>query len=155
MLARCRPGRSTPTRRPRPGFVTLALALAIGLAFPSSAFAASVAFRAALNGDNMVPPTASSASGYVQATYDTQTRKLTWTGTVDGLSSKITRIAFHGPASPAATSGVAQRIRSLSGGSTTLSDAEAAELIGGYWNITVHTRSHPEGEVRGQVVRGE
>jgi sigma54-dependent transcription regulator len=131
------------------------IALAIGLAFSSPAFAASVAFRAELNGDNMVPPTASSASGYVHVTYDTQSRKLAWTGTYSGLSSKITRIAFHGPAGPAAAAGVAQRIRSLSDGSTTLSDAEAAELIGGYWNITIHTRGHPEGEIRGQVVRGE
>ena len=103
----------------------------------------------------MVPPTASSASGYVRATYDTQSRKLAWTGTYSGLASKITRIAFHGPAGPAAAAGVAQRIRSLSGGSTVLSDAEAVELIGGYWNITIHTRTHPEGEIRGQVVRGE
>jgi hypothetical protein len=48
-----------------------------------------------------------------------------------------------------------QPIKSLSGGSTTLSKTEAADLFGGYWNITIHTRSHPEGEVRGQVVRGE
>ena len=153
MPSRWRPGQSTRRSRLRRGLVTVALTL--GLAYPCSAFAASVAFRVALNGANMVPPTASAASGYVRATYDTQSRTLTWTGTVAGLSSKVTRIAFHGPASPAATAGVAQRIRSLSGGSTTLSDAEAAELIGGYWNITVHTRSHPEGEIRGQVVRGE
>ena len=152
MPSRWRPGRSTRSRRLRRGLVTVALAI---VAVPWPAFAASVAFRADLNGANMVPPTASAASGYVQATYDTQSGMLTWTGTVAGLSSKIARIAFHGPASPAATAGVAQRIRSLSGGSATLSDAEAAELIGGYWNITVHTRSHPEGEIRGQVVRGE
>jgi hypothetical protein len=129
--------------------------VALGIALPWPAFAASVAFRVELDGANMVPPTASSASGYVHATYDTQSRKLAWTGTYSGLSSKITRIAFHGPAGPATAAGDAQRIRSLSGGSTTLSDAEAAELIGGYWNITIHTRSHPEGEIRGQVVRGE
>jgi CHRD domain len=153
MPSRLRSGKSTRSRRLRSGLVSVALA--IGLTFPWSAFAASVAFRAELTGPNMVPPTASAASGYVHAIYDTLSRRLTWTGTVEGLSSKVTRIAFHGPASPAATAGVAQRIRSLSGGSTTLSDAEAAELIGGYWNITVHTRSHPEGEIRGQVVRGE
>ena len=132
-----------------------AVALAIGFAFPSTAFASTIAFRAELTGAGMVPPTGSGATGYVRATYDTQSRKLTWTGDYSGLSSKITRIAFHGPAGPAATAGVAQRIRSLSSGSTTLSDAEAAELIGGYWNITIHTRSHPEGEIRGQVARGE
>ena len=145
--------RSSRSNRLRSELATITLA--IGLALPSSAFAASVAFRVELDGANMVPSTASSASGYVHATYDTQSRKLAWTGTYSGLSSKITRIAFHGPAGPAATAGVAQRIRSLSGGSTTLSDAEAAELIGGYWNITIHTRSHPKGEIRGQAVRGE
>ena len=147
------PAISTRSRCLRAEFVTVALA--ISLAFPFSAFAASVAFRAELKGANMVPPTASSATGYVRATYDTQSRKLAWTGAVDGLSSKITRIAFHGPAGPAAAAGIVQRIGSLSGGSTTLSDAEAAQLIGGYWNITIHTRSQPEGEIRGQVVRGE
>lgn len=103
----------------------------------------------------MVPPTASSASGYVHATYDTQSRRLVWSGSYSGLTSKVTRIAFHGPAGPAATAGVVQRIRSLSGGSTTLSDTEGAELVGGYWSIVVHTRRHPAGEIRGQVVRGE
>lgn len=132
-----------------------AVALVFGLAVPGSAFAASIAFRAELKGANMVPPTASGASGYVHATFDTQSRTLTWTGAASGLSSKITRIAFHGPAGPATAAGVVQRIRRLSGGSTTLSDAEAAELIGGYWSIIVHTRSHPAGEIRGQVVRGE
>ena len=153
MPSRLSPGRSTRSSWLRTELV--AVALAIGLAFPSSAFASSVAFRAELKGANMVPPTSSSASGYVRASYDPQSRELTWTGTVAGLSSKITRIAFHGPASPAAAAGVTQRIRSLSSGSATLSDAEAAELVGGYWNITIHTRSHPEGEIRGQVVRGE
>ena len=132
-----------------------AVALAIALAFPLPAFAATVTFRAALQGANMVPPTESAASGYVRATYDTQSRELAWTGDYSGLSSKITQIAFHGPASPAATAGVVQRVRRLSAGSTKLSDAEAAELVGGYWNITIHTRSHPAGEIRGQLVRGE
>ena len=140
-------------RRLRIEFV--ALALAIGLAVPSSASAASVAFRVELKGANMVPPTTSSATGYVRATYDTQTRKLEWGGTYSGLSSKVTRIAFHGPAGPATSAGIVQRIGSLSGGSATLSDTEAADLIGGYWSIIVHTRSLPDGEIRGQVVRGE
>jgi CHRD domain-containing protein len=129
--------------------------LAVCLAVPVSASASTVAFRADLKGANMVPPTASSASGYVRATYDTATRRLSWTGSQSGLSSKITHIDFHGPAGPAEAAGVVQPINSLSEGSTTLSDAEAAGLIGGYWSLIIHTRSHPEGEIRGQVYRGE
>ena len=146
-------GTSTRSNFLRTGLA--AVALAISFAFPSTAFASTIAFRAELKGAGMVPPTGSGATGYVHATYDTQSRKLTWTGDYSGLSSKVTRIAFHGPAGPATAAGVAQRIRSLSSGSTTLSDAEAADLIGGYWNITIHTRSHPEGEIRGQMARGE
>ena len=153
MPSRSNLGTSTRSNFLRAGLA--AVALAISFAFPSIAFASTIAFRVELKGAGMVPPTGSGATGYVHATYDTQSRKLTWTGDYSGLSSKVTRIAFHGPAGPAATAGVAQRIRSLSSGSTTLSDAEAAELIGGYWNITIHTRSHPDGEIRGQVERGE
>ncbi len=145
----------TSTRSKFLGGGLVAVALAIGFTFPWTAFASTIAFRVELKAAGMVPPTGSGATGYVHATYDMQSRKLTWTGDYSGLSSKITRIAFHGPASPAATAGIVQRIRSLSSGSTTLSDAEAADLIGGYWNITIHTRSHPEGEIRGQMTRGE
>jgi hypothetical protein len=140
-------------RRTRGALATIALA--IGVAAPISAFGSTAVFRADLKGSNMVPPIASVGSGYVRATYDTVSRKFFWSGTQSGLSSKITHIDFHGPASPAKTAGVVPPIKSLSGGSTTLSEAEAADLIGGYWNITIHTRSHPEGEIRGQVIRGE
>jgi hypothetical protein len=131
------------------------VAFAIVLILPTSACAAMLALRADLDGANMVPATASSGAGYVRATYDTATRRLSWSGSYSGLSSKVTRIAFHGPAGPAATAGITQRIRSLAAGSATLSEAEAADLIGGYWSIIVHTRSHPAGEIRGQVLRGE
>jgi CHRD domain-containing protein len=134
---------------------TAALMLATTFAASPPALAASISFRAELNGENMVPRTDSAAEGYVRATYDTQSRRLSWSGAYSGLSSKVTRIAFHGPTTPAAAAGMVQRIGSLSAGSTTLSDAEAAQLIGGYWNITIQTRSHPGGEIRGQVVRGE
>jgi hypothetical protein len=88
----------------------------------------------------MVPATASAATGYVRATYETTSRRLAWRGSHSGLSSKITSMAFHGPASPAERAGVARTMESLASGSATLSDAEAADLVGGYWNITIHTR---------------
>jgi hypothetical protein len=136
-------------------FMLASVALAAGLAVAPPASASTIAFRVALKGAYMVPATESPATGYVRATYETTTRRLAWSGSHSGLSSKITSIAFHGPAGPAETAGVVHRIESLGGGSTTLSDAEAADLIGGYWNITIHTRAHPEGEIRGQVMRGE
>ena len=132
-----------------------AVALAGATFFPLRAVAASVTFRAELKGAHVVPSTASSAVGFLHATYDTESRVLTWTGTHSGLSSKVTRIAFHGPASPNETAGIVESIRRLSGGSAILSEQEAADLIGGYWNITIHTRAHDDGEIRGQLLRGE
>jgi hypothetical protein len=121
----------------------------------TGAFAASVSFRAELNGANVVPPIQTSARGYLDATYDTVTRRLSWTGTQSGLSSKITGIHFHGPARPNKTAEVAKSVESLAGGSAALSEAQAADLIAGTWYIDIPTRAHPEGEIRGQVVRGE
>jgi hypothetical protein len=135
------------------GFV--AVALTLGYPFTPPARAASVSFRAELKAANVVPPREGDARGYLQASYDTVTRRLSWSGTHSDLSSKITGIHFHGPSSPNATAGVVQRIRSLSNGSATLSDREAVELIAGSWYVDVHTRAHPEGEIRGQIGRGE
>jgi CHRD domain-containing protein len=121
----------------------------------TSAFAASISFRAELNGANVVPPIHTPARDYLDATYNTVTRRLSWTGTQSGLSSKITAVHFHAPACPNKTAAVAKSIESLGGGSAALSEAEAADLIAGTWYIDIHTRAHPEGEIRGQVMRGE
>jgi len=145
--------RSVEISHLRAGLVTVALAAGLALAAP--AFAASVTFRAELKGANVVPPTASSASGYLNATYDTQSRRLTWTGSHSDLSSRVRGIHFHGPARPNENAGSVQGIESLSKGSATLSEAEAADLIAGYWYVDVHTRAHPQGEIRGQVMRGK
>jgi hypothetical protein len=141
----------------RPGlFCTRLAAIAfVAQLAATGAFASSVSFRAELNGANVVPPIQTSARGYLDATYDTVTRRLSWTGTQSGLSSKITGIHFHAPARPNKTAGVAKSIESLAGGSAALSEAQAADLIAGTWYIDIHTRAHPEGEIRGQVMRGE
>jgi len=129
--------------------------LAVSISVASYGYASTVTFRAELKGANMVPPNESSARGYLNASYDTLSRRLTWTGTQSGLSSRITGIHFHAPASPNKTSGIVQPIESLSEGSATLSEAHAADLVGGYWYVDIHTRAHPQGEIRGQMMRGE
>jgi hypothetical protein len=128
---------------------------AVSIALASYGYASTVTFRAELKGANVVPPNESSARGYLNASYDTVSRRLTWTGTQSALSSKITGIHFHAPASPNKTAGIVETIESLSEGSTTLSEAHAADLIGGYWYVDIHTRAHPQGEIRGQMMRGE
>lgn len=141
--------------RPSVACACLALAFAASLVSHSETFAASISLRAEIKGANVVPPNDAGATGYLAATFDTVTRKLSWTGAHSGLSSKIRGIHFHGPAGPNETAGIEQTIRSLSGGSATLTDKEAADLIAGDWYVDVHTKSYQRGEIRGQLVRGE
>ena len=38
-------------------------------------------------------------------------------------------------------------------GSTTITDAQAKDLMDGRWYFNLHTRANPDGEIRGQIVR--
>jgi hypothetical protein len=140
--------------RPRAAHLCLAIAIATS-ASASAALAASVSLRAELNGGNVVPRSGSSATGYVTATLDTQTRRLTWSGSHSGLSGKIRGIHFHGPANANETAGIVRTVRSLSDGSMRLTDEEAADLIAGTWYVDIHTRAFGRGEIRGQLLRGK
>ena len=139
----------------RPCIARLCLASAIAAASASAPLAASLTLRAEINGRNVVPPNDASATGYLTATFDTVTRRLTWSGSHSGLSSKIRGVHFHGPATPNETTDIVQRIRRLSGGSATLTEEEAADLIAGTWYVDIHTRAYRGGEIRGQLMRGK
>jgi hypothetical protein len=132
----------------------IALALPVILCLASSTLAATVTFRAELKGANVVPANQQPGRGILTATYDTVSRRLTWTGTYSGLSKKITGIHFHSPARPNESAGVVLSIERVSRGAATLSDAQAADLIAGYWYVDIHTRAYPRGEIRGQVMKG-
>lgn len=136
----------------RAGVVALALS-AFALATP--ALASMVTVRAELTGQNEVPPNEQTGRGTLAATYDTVSKKLTWMGTYSGLSGRPTGIHFHGPASPNDNAEAVLPIKSLFGGSATLSDAQADDLIAGYWYVDIHTRAYPTGEICGQVMRGK
>jgi len=81
----------------------LATAAASGLA---PAVAETVTFRADLKGSSEVPPVNTSGTGNLTATYDTSTQRLSWRGTVSGLSGNATAAHFHGPAVPGKNAGV-------------------------------------------------
>ena len=69
---------------------------ALALATPS--MAELVNFKASLDGKSEVPPNTTSGSGSLTATYDTDSKKLTWKGSVSGLTGPATAAHFHGPA---------------------------------------------------------
>jgi CHRD domain len=132
-------------------------ASAVLLASASPSFAAPVQFKAELKGSSEVPPNTTSGSGTVTASYDPATKQLTWSGTYSGLTGPATAAHFHGPAEPGKNAGVAVPITPAASplkGSATLTDAQAADLMGGRWYVNVHTEANKGGELRGQLVKG-
>jgi len=127
---------------------------ALALATPS--LAATVNFKASLNGKNEVPPNATAGTGTVAATYDTDSKKLTWKGSYSGLTGPATAAHFHGPAPEGKNAGVLVPI-SPNGpafeGSATLTDAQAKALMDGDMYANVHTEANKAGEIRGQLVK--
>lgn len=136
--------------------VLAAVALS-ALLFTAPSFAATVNYTASLKGASEVPPTDSKGTGAVTATYDTASKKLTYSVTYSGLSGPATAAHFHGPAAesanappvvPVAATALASPIK----GDATLTDAQAADLAAGKLYFNVHTAANKGGEVRGQMM---
>jgi hypothetical protein len=144
----------------RPGmlkFISPVLAVAAVLA-ATPAMAEMVSYKADLKGASEVPPTVSQGAGTLTATFDTSSKKLTWKGTVSGLSGAPTAAHFHGPAELGKNAGVLVPAPGVTTGpfegSATLTDDQAKALVGGQTYFNIHTAANPNGEVRGQVVKG-
>ncbi|WHZ11428.1 MAG: hypothetical protein OJF60_001867 [Burkholderiaceae bacterium] len=125
----------------------------------SLAQAAPVSFEVPLTGAQQVPPVQTSGSGSAALTYDPATRVVTWKISFSGLSSPATMAHFHGPA--AAGKNASPKVwisqkgsdpTSPMTGQATLSPDEAKMFEAGDMYINVHTKDHPTGEIRGQVM---
>lgn len=125
----------------------------------SPALAETVSFKADLTGASEVPPVATSGIGTVTATYDTATKRLSWRGSVSGLTGNATAAHFHGPAEPGKNAGVMVPAPGVTAGafegSATLTDEQARAVMAGNTYFNIHTPANPGGEVRGQVVKGQ
>ena len=127
-------------------------------AWTPAAFAEMVKYKADLKASNEVPAVDSKASGTLEATYDTASKKLTYTASYKDLSGPATAAHFHGPADAKANAGVVVPVTgamtSPMKGEATLTDAQAADLAAGKWYFNVHTAANKGGEIRGQVTKG-
>jgi hypothetical protein len=128
-----------------------ALALAAGIlsaGLPGIALAETVSFKADLA---PIAGTDSKATGTLSADYDTASKKLTWKGNYGGLGSYATAANLHG-----ATDRIVVRMHNIDSpfeGTAIVSEKQAGDLMAGRWYILVRTAAHPEGELRGQIVR--
>jgi hypothetical protein len=130
-----------------------------GLAcWSASALAASENFQVQLTGAQQVPAVQTNGTGTADLTYDTKTRALSWSVSYSGLSSDVTMAHFHVGAEgkngkPAVwISKMGTAPSNPITGQAKLTAAQAKEFLAGDWYINVHTKDHPGGEVRGQVV---
>lgn len=143
------------TRRIR---FALAGATAALLAWAPTAFADMVKYKADLKASSEVPAADSKGSGTLEATYDTTTKKLTYSVAYKDLTGPATAAHFHGPADAKTNAGVVVPVNgavtSPIKGEATLTDAQAADLAAGKWYFNVHTAANKGGEIRGQVTKG-
>lgn len=127
------------------------------LAVAPAAFAEVQSYRADLKGASEIPAVAGTGSGTLLATYDTASKKLTYTVTYQGLSGPAAAAHFHGPADAKTNAGVVVPVKEMSAntlhGEATLTDAQAADLKAGKWYFNIHTAANKAGEIRGQVTR--
>ena len=127
------------------------------LAFAPASFAATENYTAELKSASEVPPVDGKGSGMLTATYDTATKKLTYSVTFKDLSGPPAAAHFHGPADAKSNAGVVVPVKEMTAsplkGEATLTDAQAADLAAGKWYFNVHTANNKGGEIRGQVMK--
>ncbi len=114
-----------------------------------------VKFTGTLSGAQEVPPVARSGAGTVEAWLDTNTSRLKYKVTYSDLSGPAVAGHFHGPAGVGQNAGVALGFTNANSpieGEATLNPAQVADLLAGKWYVNIHTRAHPPGEIRAQVL---
>ena len=127
------------------------------LALAPASFAASETYTATLTTAAEVPPVDGKGSGTLNATYDTVSKKLTYTVTYKDLTGPAAAAHFHGPADAKSNAGVVVPVKEITPaalkGEATLTDAQAADLQAGKWYFNIHTAANKGGEIRGQVMK--
>ncbi|EJF10331.1 MULTISPECIES: CHRD domain-containing protein [Pontibacter] len=118
-----------------------------------------------LSGENEVPAVATSGSGSLTATYDRSTRILTYnfSWTLGDAGDNTVGIHFHGPALATENAPVVIPIEnhtssytgSVTGATRELTQTEEEQLLDGRWYLNIHSSTYPDGELRGQLLRGE
>ena len=137
--------------------ILAAAVLAAALFATSASFAAVVDYTATLKGSTEVPPNDSKGTGTVTASYDTTSKKFSYTVTYSGLTGPATAAHFHGPAAAGANAppvvAVTTALASPIKGDATLTDIQSADLAAGKWYFNIHTAENKNGEIRGQVTK--
>ncbi|MGB3067928.1 MAG: CHRD domain-containing protein [Ottowia sp.] len=115
------------------------------------------AFRAQLNGRNVVPRSDSAAQGQLVAVLNRTTGLFRWKLTFDGMSGPVRTANFYGPAmdgevaNPRVALGKGA-VTSPNEGSAMLTPSQKADVLMGQWYVNLSTARYPDGEIRGQLI---
>lgn len=126
------------------------LAVALLAAGGAPANAETLSFKADLA---PVAGTQSKASGSLEASYDTDSKKLTWRGSYRGIGTYATAANLYGPAN-----NIVVRLRSVDSpfeGIAIVSEKQAPDLRAGRWYFLLSTAEYPNGELRGEIKLAE
>jgi hypothetical protein len=136
---------------------SLPAAILLGLVMSTSiAHAETVKLHADMKGSNEVPPNTSPGSGTADATFDTDSKLLTWTVTYSNLTGPVMGAHFHGPVEAGKNAGIVLPFKTVESpiqGSATLTENQATDLLAGKWYANIHTSANPGGELRGQMMK--
>lgn len=130
-----------------------AAALSSVLLFSAAAHAEMLTFTAEMLGSAEVPANDSAGKGTAEFIVDTDTKKVAWTMSAEGLTGDATAAHAHGPASATET---APPVIDMSGammmkGSADITEAQWTDMKAGKYYVNVHTAKFPDGEIRGQL----
>lgn len=147
----------------RRSLLAVAATAAVGLttmAAQAQGTAQTVTFNATMNGQTESPPTTSKGTGEATAQLNTSTHQLSYTVSWQGLENPATAAHFHGPAGPGQNAGVVVPIdganpKSPVKGTATLTAEQQQQLMSGMWYANVHTKEHPAGAIRGQMMQAK
>src|SRR4051812_13510578 len=132
-----------------------ALAISAAIFSASPALAETVKMTATLDGAQQNPPVTTKGKGTATLSFNTATKKLSWTVKYSGLSGPATAAHIHGPAAKGENAAPVVpfkgKLKSPIKGSAELTDAQAADLAAGNYYVNVHTTANKDGEIRGQI----
>ena len=120
--------------------------------------------EASLDGNQMVGPVVTDATGAALLTLKLSSNLLEWNPiSFTDLTSEVTTIFIHGPAPPGANAVVQLDAGDLSDvapfgttgeimGSTVIDNTQKSNLLNELWYIVVRNEAFPAGEIRGQII---
>jgi MYXO-CTERM domain-containing protein len=135
---------------------SLALASSFALLLVSGiSNAASVQYKASLDGKQETPANPSTATGSATLVHDTTTNKLTGTVTLTGITATsaqhIHNAACGVSGAPTTNGTLPAPAANVIAVNVTLTAAEATALAAGDLYVNVHTAAYGGGEIRGQI----